>query len=241
VLVMADVTRIRELEALRVDFAANVSHELKTPITAIKGAVDTLLDGAADEPQTRDRFLAMIQRHGDRLERLVSDTLSLSRVERQVDTGDTPLVPAPIRPILEAAAGACEAQQSSAKVALSLTCDTDLRAAVDAPLLEQAVVNLLGNAISHSPQGTQVSLSARMDDDAVNIAVSDHGSGIDPSHHSRLFERFYRVDAGRAAKQGGTGLGLAIVKHVALAHGGRVSVESTVGQGSTFTIHLPLL
>ncbi len=239
VLVLADVTRVRELEEMRRDFAANVSHELKTPITAIKGAVTTLIDGAAEEPEARDRFLSMLARQADRLERLVSDTLSLSRVEQEVEHGTAPLSLAELAPVLEAALADCEAHRAERGVIIHYTPPTGLTCAMDGPMLEQAVVNLLDNAISHSPEGGEVTLAVEAEPDGIVIRVTDHGPGIDPVHHPRLFERFYRVDSGRASKDGGTGLGLAIVKHVALAHGGRVSVQSAPGRGASFRIHLP--
>jgi two-component system phosphate regulon sensor histidine kinase PhoR len=237
--VLSDITRLRELEGIRRDFVANVSHELKTPITAIKGAADTLVEGGVDDDSTRERFLAIIQRQSERLAALISDTLSLARVEQAVDTGGAALAPGPVAPVLESAAAACESQAAAREVAVSISCDAALSAPMDRLLLEQAVINLLQNAVAYSPPGTPVALRARPGDGGTVIEVADQGPGIAPEHLPRLFERFYRVDAARTREVGGTGLGLAIVKHIALAHRGRVSVESAPGKGSTFRIHLP--
>ena len=236
-LVLADVTRLRQLESMRRTFVANVSHELKTPITAIKGSVETLLTGAQDDPEARGRFLDIIRRQTDRLTALVTDTLSLSRIEEEVDHG-TDLVPGHVAPVLEGARSACEALQIDRGVAVSIDCPGGLSVPMDAALLEQAVINLVQNAITYSPPGETVTVTATGADEVV-IAVADHGPGIDAEHLPRLFERFYRVDASRGREMGGTGLGLAIVKHVALVHGGWVTVESAPGKGSTFRIHLP--
>jgi len=239
--VLSDVTRVRELENLRRDFVANVSHELKTPVTAIKGAADTLLHGAADDPDARDRFLAIIGRQSERLGALISDTLSLARIEQTVDHGAVSLAPGPLSPVLEAAVAACEPQAGARDVTVTVACPEGLSARIDRLMLEQAVINLLQNAVAYSPAGGRVEVGAAPapGGGGVEIHVRDHGPGIAPEHLARIFERFYRVDPARSRELGGTGLGLAIVKHVALAHGGRVSVASTPGQGSTFRIHLP--
>jgi two-component system phosphate regulon sensor histidine kinase PhoR len=239
-MVLSDVTRLRELENVRRDFVANVSHELKTPVTAIKGAADTLMDGAAEEPDTRSRFLAIIQRQSERLSALISDTLSLARIEQQVDKGATPrLREAPVRDVLVGAEAACETQALVREVRVEVDCPPDLSAPMDPPLVEQAVINLLQNAIQYSPKGGAVTLHGVARERECVIEVVDRGPGISPEHLPRLFERFYRVDPARSRELGGTGLGLAIVKHICLAHGGRATVESTIGSGSTFRIHLP--
>jgi two-component system phosphate regulon sensor histidine kinase PhoR len=238
-MVLSDITRLRELENVRRDFVANVSHELKTPVTAIKGAVDTLLDGAADDPDARGRFLPIIQRQSERLSALISDTLSLARIEQTVEQGAVGLSEGDLAPVLESAVAVCELLASGRNVKVEVHCDPALSARIDPPLLEQAVINLLQNAITYSPPGGQVAVGARDTDAGVWIEVSDQGPGIAPEHLARIFERFYRVDPARSREAGGTGLGLAIVKHIALAHGGRVSVDSTPGRGSTFRIHLP--
>ncbi|MDH5525775.1 MAG: ATP-binding protein [Nitrospirota bacterium] len=238
VLVFTDITRIHQLERMRRDFVANVSHELKTPITAIQGAVETLRDGAADDREARDRFFDMLHRQSERLGALVSDTLSLSRIERDVDKGGMTLSPTRLRKVLDEAMEDCRPKADEKGTPVTVECPDDLQVSADAAMLEQAVVNLALNAITYSPPGTPVAVRVLPGSDIV-IEVADSGPGIAPEHLPRLFERFYRVDAGRSRDLGGTGLGLAIVKHVALAHGGRVSVDSKPGKGSTFRIHLP--
>jgi len=198
------------------------------------------MDGAADDPDARTRFLAIIQRQSERLSALISDTLSLAQVEQQVDRGTAAhLVPGSVRDVLVAAEAACDPQAVAREVRVAVDCPPDLTARIDPALLEQAVVNLLQNAIQYSPPGGEVTLQGAARGDEILVEVVDRGSGIAQEHLPRLFERFYRVDPARSRELGGTGLGLAIVKHISLAHGGRASVESTPGVGSTFRIHLP--
>ncbi len=238
-IVLNDVTRLRKLENLRRDFVANVSHELRTPITSIKGFVETLQDGAIDHPEDARRFLEIIARHADRLNAIIEDLLNLSRVEQQSETSQVELASAPIKTVVSAAVQVCQVQAQAKGVPIDVRCAEGLSAPVNAPLLEQAVINLIDNAVKYSPAGKPVRVEATRSGDDVVIAVCDSGCGIDAEHLPRLFERFYRVDKARSRQLGGTGLGLAIVKHIALAHGGSVGVESTVGQGSVFTIRIP--
>jgi len=238
VVVLNDVTRLRRLENLRREFVANVSHELKTPITSIKGFVETLLDGAIEQPEDARRFLGIIARHADRLHSIVEDLLSLSRIEQGVERGEIPLESNPVRPSVQAAIQACQMRADEKNITVRLNVAEDVRAWTNPPLLEQAVVNLVDNAIKYSEPDKQVLVEAAATGGEVYLIVKDEGCGIEAEHLDRIFERFYRVDSGRSRSLGGTGLGLAIVKHIAQAHGGRVSVESTPGQGSTFTIHL---
>lgn len=239
-IVLNDVTRLRRLETMRRDFVSNVSHELKTPITAIKGFVETLLDGAMNNPVDARRFLEIITRQADRLNAIIDDLLTLSRVEQGEEHNGLPLKTLPLRPVLEAAVQACTLIADEKGVRFNLFCAQELQARIKAPLLEQAVINLLTNAVKYShPQG-KVVIEAALFQDKVTIRVQDWGCGIPKEHLPRLFERFYRVDKARSRKQGGTGLGLAIVKHIVQAHGGEVLVHSTPGQGSTFSIHLPV-
>jgi len=227
-----------ELENIRRDFVANVSHELRTPITSIKGFVETLQENAPDDPETSRHFLRIIARQADRLNAIIEDLLSLSRIERDAEQHDIRMEPALIRDVLEAALQTCRVKADSRKITFRLDCSVDLEANINRDLLEQAVINLLDNAVKYSPEGGVVTLSAGAEDGGIYIRVTDHGCGIPHEHLPRLFERFYRVDKDRSRELGGTGLGLAIVKHIVTAHGGQVAVESTVGKGSIFTLFL---
>jgi two-component system, OmpR family, phosphate regulon sensor histidine kinase PhoR len=238
-IVLNDVTRLRRLETMRRDFVSNVSHELKTPITAIKGFVETLLDGAMNDADDARRFLEIITRQADRLNAIIDDLLTLSRVEQGDEQGGLPLEVLPLRPVLEAAVQSCALLGAEKDVQINLFCAPELTARIKAPLLEQAIINLLTNAIKYSNPHGKVVVEAAQLQGKVTIRVQDWGCGITREHLPRLFERFYRVDKARSRKQGGTGLGLAIVKHIVQAHGGEVLVHSTPGQGSTFSIHLP--
>ncbi len=238
-IVFNDVTRLRRLETLRRDFVANVSHELKTPITAIKGCVETLLDGAAADPAAGRRFLEIIARQGERLNAIIDDLLTLSRIEQGAEKHDIPLQIGPLREVLQAAIQSCSVVAASRSIVLDLECPEEVTAAINPPLLEQALVNLIDNAIKYSEEGKRVLVRVENDGSQVLIEVRDWGCGIHRDHLSRLFERFYRVDKARSRKVGGTGLGLAIVKHIVQAHGGQVAVASTPGEGSLFTISLP--
>jgi two-component system phosphate regulon sensor histidine kinase PhoR len=237
-IVVHDVTRVRQLENSRRDFVANVSHELKTPVTSIKGFVETLLEGAMLDPEHAGEFLKIIGRQADRLGAIIEDLLSLSRIEQEAEQGKIHLAGQKIKTILKAAIQACNTRSEGKKIDVSLTCAEDLRARVNGPLLEQALINLIDNAVKYSDPGSLVAVEAGTEDGQVVIKVRDQGVGIAKEHLPRLFERFYRVDPSRSRKVGGTGLGLAIVKHIAQAHGGRVGVESTPGRGSTFTMYL---
>jgi two-component system phosphate regulon sensor histidine kinase PhoR len=238
-IVLNDVTRLRRLEKARRDFAANVSHELKTPITSIKGFVETLLDGAIQEPDNALNFLHIIAKHADRLNEIIDDLLSLSRIEQDSEQGKIALAPDRLQEVLRNAIQVCRERAKAKDIAIDLTCPEDLAAAINAPLLLQAVTNLIDNAVKYSPAARPVQVEARREPGEVVILVRDQGPGIAPEHLPRLFERFYRVDPGRSRKVGGTGLGLAIVKHIAQAHGGYVTLQSAPGKGSTFFIHLP--
>ena len=239
--VLHDVTRMRHLENIRRDFVANVSHELKTPITSIKGFVETLLEGALSNPDDAKRFLEIIRRHADRLNRIFEDLLSLARLEDEKVRGELTFETVPLKPVLESAVQICEEKATEKGVSISISCSPFLEAHINASLLEQALVNLISNGIEYSDPGSSISVRGYSDRERITIEVQDTGYGIESSHLSRLFERFYRVDRARARKSGGTGLGLAIVKHISQIHGGYPEVESSLGKGSLFRIHLPLL
>ena len=239
-IVLNDVTRLRRLENVRRDFVANVSHEIKTPITAIKGFVETLHDGAMKNSKDAERFLVIVQKHVDRLDAIIEDLLSLSRIEQEAEREEIVLEEAHIKEVLLTAIQLCQVKAAPRNISLELSCSEDLMAKINPPLLEQAVLNLLDNAIKYSDAESKVQVEARKADSEILIRVRDQGCGIDKKYLSRLFERFYRVDKARSRKMGGTGLGLAIVKHITLAHGGHVTVESVPGKGSTFSLHLPI-
>ncbi len=237
--VVHDVTRLRRLENLRRDFVANVSHELKTPITAIKGAVETLQGGAMNDPRDSQQFLEIADRQVDRLNAIIEDLLALSRLERGAETETIDCTMENLQPIFTSALQACAIIAEAREVQVSLFCSEELMACVNAPLLEQAIINLVDNAIKYSEAGSVVTVEGWQAGDQVQIKVQDRGQGIPKEHLPRLFERFYRVDAARSRAIGGTGLGLAIVKHIVQAHNGDVVVHSTLGEGSVFTISLP--
>ncbi|RLB08057.1 MAG: PAS domain-containing sensor histidine kinase [Deltaproteobacteria bacterium] len=237
--VLNDITKLRHLEDIRREFVANVSHELKTPITSVKGFVETLREGAIDDKENARKFLEIISKQADRLNAIIEDLLSLSRIEQEAEKGEIQLMEGDLRRILEAAILDCETRARERNIKVTLNCSDEVRVKANSRLLEQAVSNLLDNALKYSEPGGIVEVEVIKDENEVAIKVRDHGYGIPPGHLPRLFERFYRVDKARSRELGGTGLGLAIVKHIVQAHGGHVTVESTLHKGSTFTIHLP--
>lgn len=238
-IVFSDITRMRRLEAVRRDFVANVSHELKTPVTAIQGSVETLRGHAAGDPEESRRFLDVIHKHAERLNSVVDDLLNLSRLERDEETGRITLSEGPIEPVLEEAAALNRSRADDAGVGLRVECECPHPVAMNAGLMVQAVSNLIDNAVKYSDRGGTVRVRCRAEESAVKIEVEDEGCGIAAVHLPRLFERFYRVDPSRSRNLGGTGLGLSIVKHIAQAHGGSVEVKSEEGKGSVFGIRIP--
>jgi two-component system phosphate regulon sensor histidine kinase PhoR len=253
VLVLGDITELRRLERVRRDFVANVSHELRTPIQLIKGFSEELREvlgseepggdiGAVAAPAASgqsDRFLGIIERNAIRMESLVADLLSLASLEREgrdVISAERRAV----RPILESSREAVLPKAEGRGTEVVLECGEGLEARADEGLLEQALVNLLDNAIKYSPPGKVVRMSARAEGGFLVVEVRDRGIGIPARDLPRIFERFYRVDKARSRELGGTGLGLAIVRHIAIAHGGDVAVESWENEGSTFRLRIPL-
>jgi len=240
VLLVDDVTDIRRLESMRSDFAANVSHELRTPITNIRGYIETLQEIPLDDAEQARKFLQIIQRNAERLGMIIEDLLMLARLEQSGGAEDD-LLPRSLDQIIEEV---IERQAPSAGVrGIELRVESPgfgLEVLTRGDLLVEAISNLVSNAVRYGPGDQPVVI--RTEDAAeqglVRISVTDEGPGIPPEHAARLFERFYRVDKARSRAEGGTGLGLAIVKHIALVHGGSVSLDSRVGAGSTFTIEV---
>ena len=244
-LVFEDITALEEAEAMRRDFVANVSHELRTPLTALMGFVETLRGAAKEDPVARERFLEIMEREAGRMNRLVGDLLSLSRVEaeeRRRPTAKVDVVAVvkasiqTLRPLAEAAAVTLWLEAEAGPVLVP----------ADADQLMQVFNNLIENAVKYGAAGGEVRVEvsrlpheAMLRGPAVQVAVIDRGEGIEPLHLPRLTERFYRADSHRARAQGGTGLGLAIVKHIVARHRGRLRIESEKGQGSRFLVILP--
>jgi two-component system phosphate regulon sensor histidine kinase PhoR len=238
-LVMTNLTRLRRLETVRKDFVANVSHELKTPITSIKGFVETLLSGAIDEPENARHFLQILSRQVNRLNGIVDDLLSLSRIEQSMERETIEKKDTTLRDIVDLAIQVCSGKASEKAIRIERDCPADLKAPINPPLFEEALVNLVMNAIQYSKPESAIRICCTRQDGWIRIDVTDSGCGIAAEHLPRIFERFYRVDPGRSRKDGGTGLGLAIVRNIMNAHGGKVDVQSEPGKGSTFRLLVP--
>lgn len=239
VAVLRDITAFRQVEIMKTDFVANVSHELKTPLTSIKGFVETLLDGALDDQETAKHFLEIINDETDRLNRLINDLLSLSRIEAK--QRELNRVSLDLEKIINETVSILSPQAKEKDLAIKVNIKRPLQVIeADEDMIGQVLINLIDNAVKYTHEGGQVSISAETQKDRVKVAVADTGIGIPIDSIPRLFERFYRVDKARSREMGGTGLGLAIVKHILELHSGKIEVESIVGQGSTFTFYLPL-
>jgi two-component system phosphate regulon sensor histidine kinase PhoR len=237
VAVFNDVTELRRLEAVRRDFVANVSHELRTPIAAISNAAETLLAGALSDAQAAADFTGIISRHAVRLKNLVDDLLELSKIEAK--EWRLAIEPVDVRGAALAALDAVRPNASSRNAEVRDLVPDDLPPiAVDRRAVDQVLVNLLDNAIKYAGSRGPIELAAKRDGNTIVFSVKDRGAGIEPRHLPRLFERFYRVDPGRSRAVGGTGLGLSIVKHLVEAMSGRIEVQSSVGVGTTFFVHL---
>ena len=235
VLAMFDLTQTKQLEAVRRDFVANVSHELRTPLTVISGFAETLSDEDVP-PETRKHFIDTIRMHAHRMQQMVEDLLDLSRLEsgRWVPQRTT----LAIREIAEEIASSHGPGAAARGLALEIDIPDNVRLSADRTAIRQILSNLVDNAVRHTDAGS-VTMFAKPGDSGVRFGVRDTGSGIPLAHLSRIFERFYRVDSGRARERGGTGLGLAIVKHLVEAHGGTVAAESEVGKGTVVTVSVP--
>lgn len=240
VVVLADVTRLKRLEQIRQDFVANVSHELKTPLSAVIGFTEALRDGAWESPPTRDDFIERIRKQSGRMARLVDDLLELSALESKGARMDA----APVKALSLAEKAVDNLSQAARtkgqEISISSSPDWGSLVSADEPRIVQALGNMLDNAVKYAPEKTAIELDCRRQQGMLEISVSDRGLGIAAEHLPRLFERFYRVDKSRSRELGGTGLGLAIAKHIVELHGGKVGVESELGRGSRFWLALPL-
>lgn len=236
--VFVDVTELRQLESLRKDFVANVSHELRTPIAAVRSGAETIRATLHRDPAAADEFAQMVERNAERLQRLVDDLLELSRIEaRELRLTNQSVT---LRGSIESAIGVLADKALAAGVRIQVDVEPALAVRADPRALEQVLLNLVENAIKYGGPGREVRVTAALEEEGnVTLCVIDQGPGIEARHLPRLFERFYRVDAGRSRDAGGTGLGLAIVKHLVEAMGGRVTVQSAVGEGSSFCLTLP--
>lgn len=237
VVVLHDITEIRRLEQVRREFVANVSHELKTPVTSLKGFAETLLDGAMYDEKTCRAFLEIIYEESERLSRLIQDLLQLSQIENRQIVLRKGLLSArdEMADVLRLVAHTAEAKQQTVENRVP----EGVRVYADRDRLRQILLNLLNNAIAYTPPGGRITLTGGEDEESTWLTVRDTGPGIPREHVSRIFERFYRVDKDRSRRSGGTGLGLAIVKHLVDAHGGRIEVKSKPGKGTAFTVYLP--
>jgi two-component system, OmpR family, phosphate regulon sensor histidine kinase PhoR len=251
VLTLHDLTAVKRSERLRADFVANASHELRTPLASLTGFIETLRGPARDDAAARDRFLAIMAEQAQRMARLVDDLLSLSRIEMNEHVAPTERVD--IAQVLRAVADTLEQRAAARDMRIVLALPADLPKLLgSADELAQVFQNLLDNAIKYSRRGTTIDVGAHSSSRllpaarpgerpaALAVTVRDHGEGIAREHLPRLTERFYRVDAHRSRELGGTGLGLAIVKHIVSHHRGALDIDSEPGEGSVFTVHLPL-
>lgn len=236
VLVFHDITELKKLEQMRKDFLANVSHELKTPITSIKGFSETLLDGAMENQQFREKFLNIILKESDRMQGLIEDLLDLSKIEQQ--GFQLNMAPVDMKEMLEEIRVMLEKKVAAKEMTLNVLTGERVSVIGDVARLKQVFINLINNAILYTPAGGAVSVELFDDADHVYVKVSDTGIGIRKEEIPRIFERFYRVDKARSRNTGGTGLGLSIVKHLVEAHEGTITVESEIGKGTTFTVTL---
>lgn len=238
-IVLQDTTQLERLERIRRDFVANVSHELRTPITAIKGYVETLLDGAKDDPSTLVKFLRIMERQVERLQNIFSDLLMLSQLEAKGESARADVVLTEARSIVQSALDSLQSKFDQKKTEAIIEGPHSTALHANPRLLQQALSNLIDNAVTYSGDQPKITIGISESPNEVTFSVTDNGPGIPKAHLPRLFERFYRVDTGRSRDMGGTGLGLAIVKHIAQVHGGTVSVQSTPGVGTTFLLCVP--
>lgn len=238
VLVIYDITEFKHIEVMRKDFVANVSHELRTPITSIKGFSETLLDGAAEDPEARNQFLQIIYDESERIQALIEDLLILSRLEK--DETEIHLTSIELGEMVDDVVPIIKQQADKKELEFTIEVESGLQMTADEQKIKQVLFNLLTNAINYTPEKGYVRIHATQMEDDIVIRVADSGIGMNKEALPRIFERFYRVDKDRSRDTGGTGLGLAIVKHIIELHEGNIEVESEPGKGTTFIVHLPV-
>lgn len=238
--VFNDITKLKEFELQRKEFVANVSHELRTPLTAIQGLSETLIEFPDLVQDKRAYFIDVIHTHSMRLESIIENLLTLSKIEKETEIDEIDFVDESITLALSNAIFLCKDKALKRNINIILNNAEEIVFKHNSSLIEQAIINLLNNAIKYSDGNSEINITVMKHDNEVNISVADQGSGIPEEHLSRLFERFYRVDKARSRQLGGTGLGLSIVKHIALAHKGNVTVSSEINKGSIFSLILPL-
>lgn len=237
VLVFYDITELKKLELMRKDFVANVSHELKTPITSIKGFAETLLENKEDNPEVVEKFHQIIYDESDRLQILIQDLLTISKLEKnefKLEVTDFDM-----GKVVEEVVAVISQQAEKKMLNLTVNIEGNIAVKADREQIKQVLINLLANAVSYTPEKGEITLLVEEPDENIHIAIRDTGIGIDKDAIPRLFERFYRVDKARSRNTGGTGLGLAIVKHIVDVHDGKIMVDSEVEKGSTFHVYIP--
>jgi len=239
-IIFHDITRIRRLERMHKDFAANVSHELKTPLTAIKGFIETLQEmQVPNDTKKSESFLKIIDKNVNRMIELINDLLALSRLERLQGT-NIQFEKQHMSTLIRGAVNTCHIGIKKKNIIVSIDCPEELTAVVDPILMEQAVINLVDNAVKYSQENKPVAIKVSSRDAFIDIVIEDNGCGIEKEHLSKIFNRFYRVDKARSRHEGGTGLGLAIVKHIVQYHQGKIKVQSRKDKGSAFKLSIPV-
>jgi len=240
VIVINDITRLKQLEEIRKDFVANVSHELKTPLTSIVGSIETLKESGMEDRTRVTNFINMIQKNSHRLASIVEDLLKLSRLEQDSEIREIKFEKYSVKYIIDDTVALLRKKVEGKNITVKVNCSDAVSAEINRDILEDGLINLVDNAIKYSPEASTVTIECRGKEDWLELKVTDQGSGIAAKHIPRIFERFYRVDKSRSRKLGGTGLGLSIVKHAVEAHKGSVNVNSKVGKGTSFIIYIPL-
>ncbi len=234
VIVFNDITKIKKLENIRREFVANVSHELKTPVTTIKGYVETIENITKDIEQKK--FLKIISNHTNRLNSIIDDLLLLSKIEEKEDVLNLDLKDEKLKPVLELAKENCNGFLNEKNIKVKINCLDTISIKQNHRLLQEAIFNILNNSIKYSSENSLITVDVINNKDNIEVKITDQGIGIDEKHLDRLFERFYRVDESRSRDVGGTGLGLSIVKHIIQMHNGKIKVDSVIDKGTTFTI-----